>query len=921
MGVPGGRVVVCLLLLLSGAGGAVGADDGPIRLDPENPHYLNLRGRPTLLVGSGEHYGAVLNLDFDYEVYLDAVRDAGLNLTRTFSGTYREVAGSFGIQKNTLAPAANRYQAPWKKVADAQEGKPETYDLDAFDPAYFERLDRFVRAAAERGIVVELVLFCPFYEPVLWDVNPMNAQNNVNGVGTMPREEVYTLKHPELLNRQLAFVREVVTRLNDHDNLYYEICNEPYAGPVAREWQSRIAEEIAATEARLPKKHLIAENFANGQGKVEQTVHPEVDIVNFHYAEPEAVLENYGLNRALGDDETGFEGNGDRPYRSEAWRFLLSGGAIFSNLDYSFTVDSEDGTAEVTEPTPGGGGPRLRKQLRFLKEFLEGMDFVRMRPEPGIIVGLPDGARAVALVEQGRQYAIYGEGGGRGAWSIRLPRGRYALSWFDPVEGRLLATGELRVGGETEEVETAVAVPVEAEELVLKLVGLAGGGGGGGRLPRLRVSENRRFLVQEDGAPFFYLGDTAWELFHRLNREETITYLDDRAAKGFNVIQAVVLAELDGLNTPSALGERPLHENDPSKPNEAYFRHVDWVVEEANRRGLYVGLLPTWGDKVNKKWGVGPEIFTPENARVYGQFLGRRYRDRGIIWILGGDRPVESNEQRAIWDAMAAGLRAGDGGAHRISYHPMGGQSSHDAVGQAEWIDFHMIQSGHSHRNSANYDRIAQLYALEPAKPCLDAEPCYEDHPVGWKPQELGWFDAYDVRKAVYWSVFAGGCGVTYGCHDIWQFMAPGRAPVGHARNPWRVGLKLPGSAQMQHLKNLMLSRPYLERIPDAGLVVGDLGGGGDRVQATRARDGSYGMIYVPRQRAVTVDLGRLAGSEVVATWYSPRDGSTRPAGRYERSQPGAWTQRFEPPGDEGPDWVLVIDEAARGFAPPGQVE
>ena len=186
------------------------------------------------------------------------------------------------------------------------------------------------------------------------------------------------------------------------------------------------------------------------------------------------------------------------------------------------------------------------------------------------------------------------------------------------------------------------------------------------KLPRLKVFDDpkhpnsRRYLVTEKGEPFFYLGDTAWELFHRLTREEAEFYLKDRAAKGFTVIQAVVLAEFDGLNTPNAEGHKPLHNNDPTQPNEAYFDLVDWVVNKAEELGLYIGMLPTWGDKVNKKWGVGPEIFTPENAKVYSEFLGRRYRGKPIIWVLGGDRPIESERHLQIWRAMAEGLRKGD---------------------------------------------------------------------------------------------------------------------------------------------------------------------------------------------------------------------------------------------------------------------
>ncbi len=147
-------------------------------------------------------------------------------------------------------------------------------------------------------------------------------------------------------------------------------------------------------------------------------------------------------------------------------------------------------------------------------------------------------------------------------------------------------------------------------------------------LPRLKVSSDKRFLVTADGKPFFWLGDTAWELFHRLNREDAEKYLKNRAERRFTVMQAVVLAELDGLDDPNAYGERPLVDNDPARPNEAYFAHVDWIVKRANALGIYVGMLPTWGDKWNKKWGVGPEIFTVANAEAYGAVAGATLQGR-----------------------------------------------------------------------------------------------------------------------------------------------------------------------------------------------------------------------------------------------------------------------------------------------------
>lgn len=436
----------------------------PIRTHPENPRYFLFQGKPMFLITSGEHYGAVLNKTFDFETYLDELQKRGLNLTRTFAGTYLEVHGSFNIQNNTLAPPLDQYQSPWAK----KDGK---YNLDEFDPAYFERLKAFLEAADQRGVVVELVLFCTLYNDDLWAINPMNARNNANGVGDCPRQEVYTFKHPELLKRQLAFVERVVKELNDFDNLYYEICNEPYFQGVALDWQARVAATIVETEKDLPKKHLIAQNIANGKAKVENP-DPNVTIFNFHYATPpEVVAMNAHLNKPIGDDETGFRGNGDRVYRTEAWEFLLAGGSTFSNLDYSFTPDNEDGSAKVVEPTPGGGGPALRAQLAFLKTWLERFDFLRMRPDDDSITiarGEPnDDARVWTLAEPGRQYAAYLRGGKDIALNLALPDGSYNYALVDPRDGKPLGDGQFTVQGESH----ALELPDFAEDIALSILG------------------------------------------------------------------------------------------------------------------------------------------------------------------------------------------------------------------------------------------------------------------------------------------------------------------------------------------------------------------------------------------------------------------------------------------------------------------
>ncbi len=429
----------------------------------------------------------------------------------------------------------------------------------------------------------------------------------------------------------------------------------------------------------------------------------------------------------------------------------------------------------------------------------------------------------------------------------------------------------------------------------------------------LEVSDSARYLTRPDGSPFLYLGDTCWELFHRLTREEADEYLGNRAGLGFTVVQAVVLAEQDGLRVPNPYGDLPLRRSRPGQPDEGYFRHVDYIVDKAAELGLFVGMLPTWGDKVGPKyWGIGPKVFTPKNARTYGRFLGERYRDKPIIWILGGDRPANTGPLRRIWRAMVEGLKEGDEGRHLMTYHPMGGVSCSDYWPSDEpWLDFHMIQSGHQARNLPNYKLVEADYRLQPTKPTMDGEPRYENHPIGFK-EKAPRFDDYDVRQAAYWGLLAGGCGHTYGCHDIWQFWQPGRAPITFAHTPWREALDLPGARQMQHVRALFESRPFSKLVPDQSLIVSGQGRGMHHMRAARAHDGSFAFVYVPTGRPVGADLGKIAGERVIANWYDPRDGKWWRTGDF---RPGG-TRQFTPlSSGRGNDWVLVLDAATPGTA------
>ncbi|HVL40411.1 MAG TPA: glycoside hydrolase family 140 protein [Fimbriimonadaceae bacterium] len=434
-------------------------------------------------------------------------------------------------------------------------------------------------------------------------------------------------------------------------------------------------------------------------------------------------------------------------------------------------------------------------------------------------------------------------------------------------------------------------------------------------MQRLRVSDDGRFLATQDGEPFFWLGDTAWEIFHRLTREEAMLYLETRKRQGFNVIQAVALAELEGLTAPNRYGQLPFLDQDPHRPDEegGYWEYVEQIVGLAEGLGLYVALLPTWGDKIKKEWGVGPEIFDEARAEAYGRWIGQRLGHReNIVWVNGGDRDAGGVEH--IFDALGRGIRAGEPWRHLMTHHPNGGHSSSEWFHRADWLDFNMMQSGHWIHDIRSDLMIEKDYALDPVKPVLDGEPNYENHPP-FKDFSLRHMTASDVRQSCYWSVFAGGCGVTYGCNAVWQF-ASERAPLlNGAVGYWIDSLELPGANQIRFLKHLMLQRPYFDRIPDQTLI--SLVDEQLPIRATRDRAGTYLFAYLPRGGSVTVHADRLPAKELEGWWYDPRTGECLNIGRLQPR-----TMTLEAPGFAGfgRDWVLVLDDVAAGFEPPGLV-
>ena len=460
----------------------------PIQLHPDNQRYFSFRGKPTILITSAEHYGAVINLDFDFKIYLDELARNGLNYTRIFSGAYVEIPGAFNISKNTLAPKPDKFLAPWRRSAEpGYFTGGNKFDLNAWDEAYFERLKEFVTEAGKRHIIVEMTFFSSLYGDNGWLASPLHPKNNLSQIKDLPRQKVQTLDNGNLLRYQESMVRKIVQELNSYDNLFYEIQNEPWADngsmagqvnpgvPKPEEWQKKVeiantaslawqqhlAKLIVQEESALPNKHLVAQNISNFVHQI-QNPDPNISIFNFHYALPAAVTLNLKLKKAIGFDESGFSGNADSTYRQQAWNFIMAGGSLFNNLDYSFSVEKENGTD--VQSAPGGGSPALRGQLKILKEFIYSFDFIRMHPADDLIK-IADGSKALVLAIPGEQYAVYFSEGESKSFEMAVPNGNYQLQWLNPVTGTFKSSIVKSKQGKIK-----LIIPVHETDIALKVI-------------------------------------------------------------------------------------------------------------------------------------------------------------------------------------------------------------------------------------------------------------------------------------------------------------------------------------------------------------------------------------------------------------------------------------------------------------------
>jgi len=437
------------------------------------------------------------------------------------------------------------------------------------------------------------------------------------------------------------------------------------------------------------------------------------------------------------------------------------------------------------------------------------------------------------------------------------------------------------------------------------------------QLPQLKVSANKRFFQTAGGKPFFWLGDTGWLLFIKCKREDAIKYLDDRKEKGFNVIQVMLLHDVDlGVN---AYGDSSLHNKNVADPwitkgnsfsNETeydFWDHVDFIIDEAAKRGIYMALVPVWGGNI--------KYVNEKQAKVYATFLANRYKNKSnIIWLNGGD--IKGSDGLKQWNTIGNTIRSIDKN-HLIGFHPRGRNSSSTWFHNEPWLDFNMFQSGHRsyaqdtsgnetlHYGEDNWRYANDDYKLKPIKPTFDGEPSYEDIPYGLHRADQPYWQDYEIRRYAYWSVFAGGCGFTYGHNSVMQFYTPGDSGISYfPKVKWQDGLKAPGAGQMQYLKKLMLGRSYFDRVPDQSSIV-ENGERYEKIIATRGKN--YAMFYVYNGREFKVEVKKLQFIPGKARWFNPRNGETKMISEYRNTSIAA----FDPPGEKenGNDWVLILEK------------
>lgn len=478
-----------------------------VRIDPQNPKYLEFRGKPLALISASEHYGSVINRPFDFEKYLDDAAAHKMTVTRTFL-LYRELQSPRN-PSSPCKPESPDFIAPWVRTGPdkALDGEP-IYDLDRWNPEYFDRLHRFLDSAAKRGIVVELTVFSNTYADNIWALNPLRKENNQQHVGNVEWEDYLSLTNRDLVGRQEAYARKIIDETSSYDNVYYEICNEPGGGVPGHAtpadvdaWQDEMGRVMRDELQRSGHPHLLAGEQAfsyggNNSFPMDASFTGKTfDIVNDHPLPGTGLKERvYDMGNFMSkelrlDQVAGFckaawpepkptaldEDNAASMYRDptgwtihrkRAWTAVMNG-CHYDYIDFSITVGNERGT-------PASRGA-IRTWLQHLSEFMASLDFIHAQPDTSWIRDYPRNLAVSGLVIGKRDYVAYladprelsdsaaGEAIA-GSVSFALPDGDYDVSLYSPVSGEISPAITIRGG-----TQVSVALPVFRQDIVVRV--------------------------------------------------------------------------------------------------------------------------------------------------------------------------------------------------------------------------------------------------------------------------------------------------------------------------------------------------------------------------------------------------------------------------------------------------------------------
>jgi len=396
----------------------------------------------------------------------------------------------------------------------------------------------------------------------------------------------------------------------------------------------------------------------------------------------------------------------------------------------------------------------------------------------------------------------------------------------------------------------------------------------------VKVSPNHRYFVDQNDTPVFWLGTTQWQLFRGYKLEEAKLIIEKTRSHGFVFAQVMLMGVGDGT-APNVYGQKPWINDDPLTPNEAYFKNVDVVMRIAQDNNLAISMT-LYHQRYRKH-------ITVENARQWATWLAARYKDSpNIVWSM---TPEARQEFVPVLRELAAGLHAGDGGRHLITFKPDPAPYSSSFIHAEPWLDFDSMQTWNGMK--LIYPMVTKDYNLKPVKPVLMAEGAYEaGSEYGFAVTPL-W-----VRRQAYYSYLAGAHH-TYGHNDSWRVLPT-----------WKKALDAPGAVQLCILKKIFTARDeWWLMAPDQSVFASGGRTDGDLLHlAARHEGGKWALLYFADNASFSVNMNKISASRVNAFWVNPKSGDTVAIGEEANTGVKAFTTpaRWE-------DAILVVEAVAAG--------